>query len=635
MPNAAIWLERYRRRYHWAVSAYNRFVRDLAPELVDTLQRNEQVTVVVYGATQVGKTTLILDLLGLGTLTTDEVGSVLRGGQQLGKSATAMPIRYGRSKDDSWYIAGEEPLSADAARERLGGFRRKVESGDICDSEVLDIRIPRRLFPQREESSPGLELNIIDIPGINSRNEDERQLVAQLARRYVTVADLVLLVGRADSLGFLNEEDLQVEALADWSVQPTRFRIVLTFSFSPDSLYRQFMNRDLTIERVRDVLIAEMSTHDYDFPPAFRSNLFVLELGDSVTALERTNPDYCQRIIEVTKDFREELLGNIELAAGPYARLHGAFQLDRVINARVERLHQVLVQQDAELDVPRAQVIRELATFCPDLLDAQEEAIFSALEALQREQAELDQRQDELLACMNKLDDFNCVWFFSTELSSGASEKVSWLQSELQRCEAEQRKACSWVAQRLVDKGIVPEWCADDVPTIDYRRTHLMEIESRLDGYVVDDYWWSSSNFNEDRDSLLRALRLAAKDHGQRLKSGAQHALQERKQSLRLACDGLQSQCYVLQSYLDRLHALEREREDMYAEHAYELQKMEDSQRMASRFESQLNSAFLSELRKTRAEAKNHPNPAQRFYGLLHTRLLLSEIDRMYEGRGF
>lgn len=634
MPNAAIWLERYRQRYQWAVGAYDRFVQDLAPELVSTLQRNEQVTVAVYGATQVGKTTLILELLGLSTLTTDEVGNVLRGGQQLGKSATAMPIRYGRSRDDNWYIAGEGPFSADVARERLGAFRQQVESGCVRDAEVLEIRIPRRLFPRHADASVGPELNIIDIPGINSRSADERELVAQLARRYVTVADLVLLVGRADSLGFLNEEDLQIEALADWAAQPARFRIVLTFSFSPASLYRQFMDRVLTIEQVRDVLIAEMSTHDYEFPPEFRRNLFVLELGDSVAALERINPEYCERIVQITKVFREELLGNIEKAAGPYARLHGAFQLDRVINARVERLHLALEKQDEEFDQLRQQLMHELAALRPDLLGAQEDAIANAIESLHGEREKARRQYEELLVSIRRLEDFDCAWFFSTDLSSGAVEKVSWLQGELQRCEMEQRQECSRLARRLVERGLVPEGAADEVPIIDYKRKHLMEIESRLDDYVLDGYW-SSSSFNADRDSLVQALEQSARDHGRRFKSDVTRALQERTKALNLVCAGLDSQRTVLRSYLKRLHALADEREALHVESMNELKAMEGALGMAARFESQLNGAFLDELRKVRDEVTSHPVPAQRFYGLLHTRLLLSEIDRMYEGKSF
>lgn len=633
MYSNATWLERYRNRYQWAVRAYDRFVEELAPELLDSLQRGEKITVVVYGATQVGKTTLILDLLGLGTLTTDEVGTVLRGGQQLGKSATAMPIRYGRSQDDGWYIAGEGPLTAEAACERLGCFRREVEAGGIRDAEVLDIRIPGRLFPAREEQSLSLELNIIDIPGINSRNEDERRLVANLARRYVSVADLVLLVGRADSLGFLNETDLQIEALADWAAQPARFRIVLTFSFSPDSLYQQFMAGELTRDRVRDVMIAEMGTHDYSFPSEFHSNLFMLEMGDSMQALGRRNPEYCARIQQVTRDFREELLGNIALAAGPYARLYGAFQLDRVINARIERLQRQLQDQEAALVERSRSAVAELASYRPDLAEKGAAEIEQAADEIRTELAVLTGQLEQLGECRRRLQRVDCADQFGYVVGWGA-ERVSWLKEQMQEGEQYQRDACAKASGRMEAIGVVPEWCREDVPSLVYQREPLMEIESRLDGYHQDKYWFSS-NFRSDRDSLQRAFDKAASEHGARLQSALEKALQTRELALQEESNQLLSKRLLMNTSLSRLLALETEREGVRAMHDHELQRMKGSRELVSHFESRLNAAFVQELRATREAARNHPDVTQRLYGLLHARMLLSEVERMYQGRRF
>ena len=629
------WLERYHRHYEWAVHAYDSFVQELAPELVELLQRNEQVTIAVYGATQVGKTTLILNLLGLETLTTDEVANVLRGGQQLGKSATAMPIRYGCSNDDGWYINGDGPLSANLAREVLGTFRQRVESGEVYDAEILDIRIPKRLFPLQDQSNTPLTLNIIDIPGISSHNENESHMVMQLARRYVSVADLVLLVGRADSLGFLNENDLQLEALADWSKQPARFRIVLTFSFSPDSLCRLFMETELTIDSVRDVLIAEMATHDYEFPSDFRHNLYILELGDSLKALEHTNPDYCRRILDVTNQFRKKLLDTITLAVSPYARLNGAFQLDRVIYARIDRLYQELKQHQTRLDDLRIKIIKDLKKIRPDLTTVTEDILYAEIEKLHHAQKNLHQCQHELEYCIDKLDNFNWSSPFSIKVSEDLSQKVNSLKCELKRCEEAQRDSCRSLASQLLAARKVPNWCADYIPILDFQRTHLMAIESILDGYVVDSYWWSSENFNKDREHLQKALDIGAESHGHRLQSVVKTLLLEKISTLASSENDLKSQRYILNSFLSKLEKIEQERQDMCSTNSFQLEKMEDSQNIVSRFESMLNSAFLDELKKTREESRAHPSASQRFFSLLNTKLLLSEIDRMYEGRNF
>lgn len=633
MYSSATWLERYRNRFQWAVRAYEQFVRELAPELLDSLQRSDKITVVVYGATQVGKTTLILDLLGLNTLKSDEVAMVLRGGQQLGKSATAMPIRYGRSQDDDWYIAADGPMTAGQACERLSRFRREVESGGIRDAEALDIRIPARLFPSDDDKALSLELNIIDIPGINSHNEDERRLVANLARRYVSVADLVLLVGRADSLGFLNETDLQIEALADWAAQPSRFRIVLTFSFSPDSLYQQFMAGELTCERVRDVLIAEMQTHDYHFPPEFRSNLFMLELGDSVRALQRNNPQYCELIVQITRRFREELLGNITQSAGPYARLYSAFQLDRVINARIERLQQLLQEKEAELLACKSRAVAQLAEYRPGLANGQASDIQKAADEVRLQLLALTQKLEQLQACRRNLEAFNCAQKLEYSVGMG-EQRVSWLKKKLEEAEQYQRQMCQNAPQWLEQNGLIPDWCSEDVPVPEYKRAALMAIETCLDDYSLDKYWFSS-NFNADRESLQKALDQSASEHGTRLKALLNTALQTNEKRLQADADDMASLRRLMQVSLTNLHSIEQQELQLKEQHETEVKHMDDSRKLASHFESRLNESFVQELRATRQAAYNHPNATQRFYGLLHTRMLSSEIDRMYQGRKF
>ncbi|HFH2958015.1 hypothetical protein [Pseudomonas aeruginosa] len=635
MFNATTWFERYQQRYRWATKAYEELVQELAPELVDSLARNERVTIAVYGATQVGKTTLILDLLGLNAATTEEIGSVLRGGQELGKSATAMPIRYSRSQDDSWYIAGSGPLTADNARQRLGDFRRQVETGGVGDAEVLDIHIPQRFFPVSGGLGADLELNIIDIPGINSHNIHEQELVARLAERYVLVADLVLLVGKADSLGFLNEQDLKIPALSDWAAQPTRFRIVLTHGFSPKSVIDRFIDQDLTVERVRIEFHKQINTHDYDFPDDFLRNLFVLEMGDSVDELGRTNPEYRQRILKVSSDFRQELIGSIEQAAGPYARLQGAFQLDAVINARVERIDNLLLERAKDYEQHRQQLINKLAAFRPDLFEASDAQINRAIKELKEERRELDQKVESILASREKLKDFNCGWFFSVRIMDSTVEKVSWLKEQLDDCERQQRKLCKELASKLVEEGLLPEWCADYAPAISYNRAHLMDIESHLDSYLVDSYWWSSSNFKDDRNSLQRAFRNNADALGERLEQALEHALKERDKALKADDKALKFKYNDVNRFQGKLEALE----DEYRRNCVRLEEKKTEMQgllgMANRFEEKLNAAFLTELRKTQDEVKSHPIAAQRVYGLLRTQLLLTEIDRMYEGKGF
>ena len=96
-----------------------------------------------------------------------------------------------------------------------------------------------------------LDLRILDIPGINAVNEAEQAQVARVAERYVATADLILLVGRADDLGFLHPNKLKLAALGDWMLQPNRYRVVLSYTFSPASFKTWFGQDERTLQQVR------------------------------------------------------------------------------------------------------------------------------------------------------------------------------------------------------------------------------------------------------------------------------------------------------------------------------------------------------------------------------------------------
>lgn len=75
----------------WAFKAYDRFAERLSPDVQRHLgvQRKEAYTV-VFGRTQVGKSTLILHLLGVRAAAIGSLSDVLRGGRKSGNSSTAL-----------------------------------------------------------------------------------------------------------------------------------------------------------------------------------------------------------------------------------------------------------------------------------------------------------------------------------------------------------------------------------------------------------------------------------------------------------------------------------------------------------------------------------------------------------------
>lgn len=102
-----LWTEHNKDQLNWAFRAYKRFVDSLSKEVRERLKpkdHKQEAYVVVFGKTQVGKTTLIMDLMGVSEEAMDRVSNVLRGGRPAGKSATATVMEYKRSVDEFWHL---------------------------------------------------------------------------------------------------------------------------------------------------------------------------------------------------------------------------------------------------------------------------------------------------------------------------------------------------------------------------------------------------------------------------------------------------------------------------------------------------------------------------------------------------
>ncbi|MDN2674855.1 hypothetical protein OX459_26000 [Janthinobacterium sp. SUN026] len=83
----AAWAQHDQERLDWAFRAYTRFAESLSPEIRDRLASKDQQAeayVVVFGKTQVGKTTLLMELMGVLATQMPRVARVLRGGARPG-----------------------------------------------------------------------------------------------------------------------------------------------------------------------------------------------------------------------------------------------------------------------------------------------------------------------------------------------------------------------------------------------------------------------------------------------------------------------------------------------------------------------------------------------------------------------
>lgn len=625
---ADIWTLKFRQRNDWAQHAYDRFVAEVDPELVGDFTRSEHITVVVYGTTQVGKTTLILDLLGIRKDALPAVSEVLRGGQRLGKSSTAAPIRYGRSPDDLWYLE-EDPtgLSNDEAAERFGEIREQVMTGSAHSSPLMNVRIPGMFFQSEGEGALSLDLRLIDIPGINAINEHEQQVVRRIAERYVASADLILLVGRADNLGFLHPRALDFEALNDWMLQPSRFRVVLTYTFSPASFQTWFGKAQdaspLTARDVQQHLYDEMCTHDEKPPLEMLKHIYPLEFGDSLENMRNHSQAYFERASSVIEALRGELLTSITDAASPYARLWSAFRVGEFIEAKVQRHNDAFDTQRPVLEQAITKAQQRVRDAESQLNDAVGEH-----QGMERQRRRHEQRLRHFNrgAYAKRLKQY-----FTADIKLASGETVPVLQDALNEFRIRIRRLWSNLWDGLKHSSANFDVSDTGPPST----AALRMIGDRLDGYWTDNYLLSS-NFQTDASVLRNQADIVCDTYaqaadrvlGKQFRTALARTVQQTRSSeTMLKAMKLEIQRHELKLKEAEAHLLKTEQQ-----HALFNERMEQGLVHALKFKQYIFEAFRTELSTVRDVVARPRNSVEQlcdaFYGLL----LPNELDKMLKG---
>lgn len=215
-------------RWSWAATAMDDVRGRLAPELRHLVGGGADVSVVLYGPTQVGKTTLLLTLLDVAEQHRSEVSRVLRAGRLAGQSSTSVPLRYRWSPfADAWEfaVAGESQYCSDAElMARLRSLRPTPDDRrGACTPESITVGLP---YGYRSADAGLAMPHVLDLPGVAANDPAERATVRQFVQRHVPLADLVVIVVKSEQMRLLVEALSSVEL--DWLSWPDRFRIVLT-----------------------------------------------------------------------------------------------------------------------------------------------------------------------------------------------------------------------------------------------------------------------------------------------------------------------------------------------------------------------------------------------------------------------
>ena len=234
--------ELFKERDFWQKDAFDRIkaslltARDNAFLQYDGMQ--ESYLVVVYGPSQIGKTSLILKLIGIRdgkcfqkvsqTLRTKEITR--------GNSSTSTAILYARSDTEQYALAVEsepgkvaEKLFFSNEKEleaKLIEVRSRVVKNRESARSILHIDIPRQFFT---EETAAENLYVMDLPGVGSKTEGEAAHVQKLMRNYLPVAQVCLVVCTAYTIQSL---EVQTDLEPYWREKPGQYIVAATKAFS-------------------------------------------------------------------------------------------------------------------------------------------------------------------------------------------------------------------------------------------------------------------------------------------------------------------------------------------------------------------------------------------------------------------
>ncbi|MDE7364220.1 MAG: hypothetical protein K2N27_04940, partial [Ruminococcus sp.] len=281
----------------------NRFIR------YDNTEENHLV--MIYGKSQVGKTTLILNMIGLKSDCFFEVYETLRAGVPRGNSSTSTAIIYAKSINEQYGFAltSINALSSKDTRffdkrgmiSHLEKIRQQVESNKVAPDSILFIYIPKNYFIQDSASD---SISIMDMPGIESRNHKEDIHVQNLMTKYIPISSVCIIACRSNDIQSL--ETLVLPNQLEWKRMEHRFILVITHAYN-DGTTKQYFKVNPSKRKVKfyDYVVDAYTQEIRKILGATnQTEVYPVDLGDTLTRLcsEEIKSEADRKEIISTKD---------------------------------------------------------------------------------------------------------------------------------------------------------------------------------------------------------------------------------------------------------------------------------------------------------------------------------------------
>ena len=424
------WGQLFLEKEKWQRDTFNRIKNNLVCAKGNRFLRyedsREEHLVIIYGKPQVGKTTLILSMIGIKDEFFEEVYDTLRAGITRGNSSTSTAIIYSRSDNDMYgcVLAPLDDIQSQRVNycnktemtEELAKVRQDVESNRIKTNSILFVSIPNKYFIQ--DTSKEI-ISIMDMPGVGSRNHKEDIHLRNLLTRYIPISSVCIIVCRANDIVSL--ESLALPNEIDWKRLAHRFLLVITNAYS-DGTTRNYFKK----ERQK----REKGFYDYvkgEYTNEIRNilgsgnntELYPIDIGGSLMRLctnEIRDEEDRIEIVETKDRFLADLHDSIVAHKGE--KLKSALMdletmADRYRKDDAELIDKKIIQfreKISLIDEQKTRTTNNLKEIFPDVgdMDEFEGSCESAKEKIKEQIAEIKRRCSRCEAeCFESVNGFN------------------------------------------------------------------------------------------------------------------------------------------------------------------------------------------------------------------------------------
>ncbi|MEK3885780.1 hypothetical protein [Paenibacillus sp. PL2-23] len=331
------WSELSEAKLDWAYEAQRRFVASFQDERVKELyakNRQKDIFVAVFGPSQVGKTTLILRLIGVAPEHMAKVNHALRGGREEGRSSTVTSMMYAASPDQHYYVKGSTGCDWMPFRNEqevskwLHLLRGEVEASATYSVQPVEILIPQRYFIHNQRSD--IYVRMIDLPGIYSSTPEEQDHVLRVIHHYLPQANLILLVNQAKQLASF--QHFGIESIDEWRFVPDKFRIVLTHSVSANSIRE--MIQEVPPEAFHKHFYEEFGRTVERFPMN-EIMVYPLEYGNSWDQMRLKRLSWFEQYDRLMEHLLDQLRNDINESANEYSQVRINYRLYRSVEEKL------------------------------------------------------------------------------------------------------------------------------------------------------------------------------------------------------------------------------------------------------------------------------------------------------------